>query len=116
MTIYNAKIISTTLGKEDHDIFTFFLHLEFEYGTQGFGGYCLDSYNKKLKRRVCVGVGLEVINQILDTVGVNIWEKLPGHYVRVKLEKWNSPIKEIGNIMKDKWFNIEQFFKENKEI
>ena len=116
MTIYNAKIISTTLGKEDHDAFTFFLYLDFKCGTQGFGGYFLDSYDKKLKQRVCVGVGLEVIKQILDTVGVDIWEKLPGNYVRVKVENWGSPIKEIGNIIEDKWFNVEQFFKENEEI
>lgn len=28
MEIENAKITSTTLGKEDHGIFTFFLHFE----------------------------------------------------------------------------------------
>ena len=114
METTNAKITSTMLGKEDHGIFTFFLMLEFDSCGCGFGGYALDEYNNTLKKRICTAAGLEVINRILDVVEVDKWEDLPGKYIRIKSNGWGSTIKEIGNIIKDKWFNIEDFFEERE--
>ena len=114
MEIKNAKITSTTLGKEDHGILTFFVDLEFDGGGVGFGGYSLDNYNASLNKIVCTVNGLEAINRILDVVGVDKWEDLPGKYIRIKSNGWGSTIKEIGNIIKGKWFNIEDFFEEQE--
>jgi hypothetical protein len=90
--IKNAKIESTMLGFEDHGIFTCFLQLDYGGGGQGFGGYTLGGK-----------YGSDFIKAILETVGVNEWEKLPGKHIRVKAER--TKIHEIGNIIIDKWFN-----------
>ena len=43
------------------------------------------------------------------------WEDLKDKYVRVVDDGWGSSIKKIGNIIDDKWFDIDKFFKEYKE-
>lgn len=112
MKITNALIKSTMLGPEDHGLFTCYLYLEFPPGGQGFGGYCFDAPDPALVRagaaecRVGTAYGMQFIMEILRTVGVGSWEKLPGTYIRVRhdSEGWNSPIAAIGHIIKDVWF------------
>ena len=54
--------------------------------------------------------------RIMDTVGVERWEDLKGKYIRIVDEGWGSSVKKIGNIIEDKWFDIDKFFKNyNKE-
>ena len=109
--IKNAKIISTMLGVEDHGIFSFWLILN--YGTfsgQGFGGYCLDNYDKEKKIRVGTAFGCQVIMRILKVVGVEKWEDLVNKYVRIKSNQ--SEILEIGNIIENKWLNLKNLAKE----
>ena len=53
---------------------------------------------------------MEVISRILDVVGVDNWEDLPGKYIRIKDDGLGSTIDEIGNLMEEKWFNIRDFF------
>jgi hypothetical protein len=93
--VKNAKIDSTTLGFEDHGIFTAFLHLNYGGSAQGFGGY---SYQGLMSYKFLDGV--------LKTVGVDNWEDLPGKYIRVKCTR--TKVVEIGNIIEDKWFNPEE--------
>jgi hypothetical protein len=105
MEIVNAKITSTSLGLEN-GILTAYLYLEMGIGSQGFGGYALDSWNAGKNRRIGVSYGAEFILQILNTVGVENWEDLPGKHIRVKRsEGWVGSIEAIGNIVKDKWFD-----------
>lgn len=97
MEEYNAKIISTFLGIEDHGIPSFMIHLEYDGCAQGFGGYDLRFY------------GIKPIVRILEVVEVKKWEDLKGKYVRIRKEgRWNGTIKEIGNIVENKWYNIEK--------
>lgn len=42
----NAKITHTMLGTEDHGIFTFMLHVDYDGSGQGIGGYALDEPRK----------------------------------------------------------------------
>lgn len=107
--IKNAKIESTMLGIEDHGIMTCFLYLDYGGSCQGFGGYGLDSYNESLKRRVGTDYGLEFIKCILDTVGVEKWEDLPGKYIKADADF--DRVRGIGNIIKDKWFYPEKDLK-----
>ena len=95
MKIYNAKIRSTNLGYTDREQLTAYVNVDFEMGTQGFGGYNLspEADPKSL------GI---FINSILGVTGVDTWEKLPGTYVRIKDE--NNFIVAIGNIIEDSWF------------
>lgn len=51
---------------------------------------------------------MEVISKILDVVGVNSWEDLPGKYIRFENDCWL--VTKIGNIMEDKWIDFKEFF------
>lgn len=93
----NAIIKKTTLGTEDHG-FTAWLHLEWEGGGQGFGGYGLN------------GAAASVFIQgVLNTVGVYYWEELPGKHVRI--ESNSSRISRIGHILRNKWFDPAEAFR-----
>lgn len=100
--IYNAKILKTTLGKEDHGIMTCWIHIEYERGGQAFGGHALDQYDEKKRVRVGTQYGLDYIMGILRAVGVDSWEQLPGKHVRIEAEQ--AKIHKIGHIIKDLWF------------
>lgn len=117
MQIKNAKINYTKLGREDHGIMTFIIGLDFDgYCHQGIGCYALDGYNKETKTRVFSAKSMEAVSKILEVVGVDYWEELPGKYVRFKDQGWGKPIDEIGNLMEDKWFNLREFFSTVKDI
>ena len=108
MEIKNAKIESTTLGYEDHGIFTFMLHLDYGHSGQGFGGYALDEPKPPLDRlrvdRQGTAMGMQVIIEILNTVGVQNWEDLPGQYIRVEAD--HTKVIRIGHLLEDKWFDM----------
>lgn len=110
MEIKNAKITSTMLGREDHGIMTFMIWVELDSYTCGVGGYALDMYDRAAEKRVFTAKGLEAISKILEVVDVDEWEKLPGKYIRIKDNGWGSTIDEIGHLIKDKWFNLREFF------
>lgn len=108
--VLNAQITNVSLGYDDHGIFTFGLTLHIAGGLGCvFGGYALDTYNEELKKRVCNRYSIECLTEIMKTVGVEKWEQLQGKYLRVVYER-REPIKKIGNLMKDQWFDIEEFF------
>lgn len=109
--VINAKISSTTLCIEDHGHMTCFLFLDYaDYGSQGFGGYALDSANEKDSNN---NSGILFIRSILETVGVTDWGDLKGKYVRVKYEGvgFGRTILAIGHIIEDKWFDPREFYK-----
>lgn len=108
--VTNARIRSTMLGIEDHGIMTFFLNLEWSGAGQGFGGYCLDG------KSGTVGHSKSIISirRILEVVGVEKWEDLKGKLVRIRKDDEWGQIKAIGHIIDDRWFDIEQFWKEEQ--
>ena len=109
--IKNAIIKSTTLGKEDHGIMTFFITIQGEKGTcVSIGGFALDEYDPNTKNRVFKSESMEIISKILEIVGVDSWEKLPGKYIRFEDNGWGSTVTKIGNIIDDKWIDIKEFF------
>lgn len=105
--IVNARISSTMLGIEDHGIMTFMISLDYGGMAQGYGGYAMDSYNPTTKKRIGSSFGIEAIRFILETVGVDRWENLLGKYVRVERGDNYGKIIAIGNIIEDKWCNME---------
>lgn len=116
--IVNETIESTMLGREEHGIFTFFLYVNLgkDIGHCGIGGYALDRYDPKEKRRKIQSKSIEFISKILDVVGVETWEDLPGKYIRVNIEGgWGMRIYEFGNIIEEKWINFEEFFKSDDD-
>jgi hypothetical protein len=92
METKNAKITGTTLGFEDHGIFTCFIHLDYGGVAQSFGGYFLEHYPR-------------MIQDILKTVGVESWEELSGKYIRVMAE--SHKIYKIGHVIKEIWYTPE---------
>jgi hypothetical protein len=112
-TILNAHITSTSLGYEDHGILTFGLGLDIADGTSCvFGGYALDKYNEETKKRYCPPYSMGLITRIMKVVGVSKWEDCKGEYIRVVSNGWGRSITKIGNLMKDEWLDILEFFKE----
>ena len=108
--IENAQIKSTMLGKEDHGILTFYLMVEFDGGGCGFGGYSLDQYDADQKKRLATAIGFQSLVAVMECVGVSKWEDLPGKYIRVEHTGWGGTITRIGNLIKDKWFSLTEFF------
>lgn len=113
--IKNALITNADLSMADHGCLT--LAVTLDGGNWGvvYGGYCLghgylgaDSFDGS-------AAGLESIMRIMDVVGVARFQDLKGKYVRVATKKWGDPVKIIGNILKDKWFDIETFFADKQE-
>lgn len=108
--IKNAIIQNTHLGFEDHGVFTCYLWLDYGGIQQSFGGYSLDTPVKKLTGgypyRRGTDYGMEFINLVLRTVGVEKWEDLKGKYIRVCTPTGlgSGPIIKIGHIIKDIWF------------
>jgi hypothetical protein len=81
-------IRKTTLGMEDHGIFTAFLHCEGGGTGVGVGGYCLDCAPSQSpfsgdKTRRGTAVGMDLIMEIIRVVGCQQWEDLPGKRVLV---------------------------------
>ena len=113
--ILNAKIESVSLCFAN-GIPTFYLDLKIQGGAGCcFGGYALDEYDKAEGRRLPISLGLECLEEIMKTVGVSSWENLRDKYIRVVSRGLCESIEEIGNIMEDKWFNIEEFFQKAKK-
>lgn len=109
--IKNAKIRSTMLGREDHGIMTWMIFIDFDMATTcGVGGYALDSYDRESETRVFYAESMESVAKVLDVVGVDTWEQLPGKYIRFEDNGWGSTITKIGNIIEDKWFDLKEFF------
>lgn len=112
--IVNAEIEETFLGREEHGILTCFLHLKGNGFGVGIGGRALDEYDKNKKRRIATQEGFELIELILDVVGVKKWEDLVGKYIRIELSEIGIGYKatRIGNLTKDDWLDFEKFFDE----
>lgn len=110
MEIKNAKIRSTMLGREDHGIMTFMIYINADGFTCGVGGYGLDEFDSATQTRVFRAESMEAISKVLEVVGVDKWEDLPGKYIRFEDNGWGSTVTKIGNIIKDKWFDLEEFF------
>jgi hypothetical protein len=89
-----AKIESTSLGTEDHGIFTCWLHVNYGGSGQGIGGYSLDGPSGDGYGRVGSAEGMNFIMRLMDACGVDDWKKLPGRtvYVLKDSDKWGADV------------------------
>ena len=111
MITKNGIITNTTLGVEDHSLMSFMLTVDFGGYSQGVGGYRLDEWNKIEKRCKGTAMGLDMVIQILDVLGVGSWEKLQGTVIRVQYDDDGTTPLGIGHFVKDKWLNFSDFTK-----
>ena len=114
MTIEKVRITSTSISMADHGI----LCISFVIEGNGWGcnvGQWLNGVGH-LGAHKWKGNGSAIVAmmKIMDTVGVERWEDLPGNLIRVKSEGRGSTIDEIGNINEDKWFNLRKFYATDK--
>ena len=120
MEIKNYRIASTYLGYTADGIFTFYLRLK---GADGIytsvGGYALDSPDTlstgTLTKRILTVKGATLIAKILDTVGVANWEELNGRYIRIEDNGLGRYITKFGNLIEDKWIDLDDYFKGDPE-
>lgn len=110
MEIKNAKITHVSISMADHGCLTFWLSLKLPKSCCGYGGYCIGHGYLGAKEFDASDKGLIAMMKIMDTIGVEKWEDLVGKYCRVKTDGWGSSISIIGNIMEDKWFDLEEHF------
>lgn len=114
--IENAKIESVDLSMSDHCVLVLQMHLKGDYWDTIYGGYSLGHGYVGADDNFFEGSakGMESIMRIMDTVGVDRFQDLVGKHIRVVTTCHSDPIKIIGNIIDDKWFNMESFFKGGK--
>ena len=113
--ILNVKITSVTISMRDHGCLTFGVTVEGAGFGCTIGGYAIGHGYLGAEQFDATDAGLVAIMKIMDTVGVERWEDLKGQYARIKTEGWGSRITCIGNILKNKWFDLKEFFAEKKE-
>lgn len=89
MEYRNVKITKTELGVLNNGFLTAWVF--FEGGGIGgsFGGLEIKS-------------GPSWINEVLKCAGADIWENLPGRYIRVRFERLTLPITNIVHIIDDR--------------
>ena len=112
-TLYGtiATVSSTKLYWEDHGILTASLILEWQNGGVSFGGYCLDEPRDREGRdysRVGTAYGLDHIMRIIETVGVESWEKIKGAKIIGYFDRENalgSTLTAIGGLDNGKVFD-----------
>ena len=114
--IENAKITRTSLTMADHGCLTYWLFVEGSGWGCGIGGYAIGrGYLDADTFDGVNGYGIESMMRIMDTVGVDRWEDLPGKYIRVETEGWGSSIHKIDNLISPKWFDLKEFFETHQK-
>lgn len=112
--IENAKITSVDLNMQDHGVMTLSMCLEGSGWGCVYGGYCLG--------HGYVGANPEYFNssknsmiylmRIMDTTDSDTFNGMKGRYIRVASKGWGQPIKIIGHITEEKWFDAASFFED----
>ena len=115
--IENALITNVDLSMADHGCLTLVMTLESDGWGVVYGGYCLGHGYLGADDDFFDGsaAGMEYLIRIMDTVDVEKFQDLKGKYIRVATKRWCDPVKIIGNIIKDKWFDAETFFADKEE-
>ena len=113
MQIENAKITSTSISMADHGCLVITIFVEGNCWGCGIGGYMNGVGHLGATEWKGNGSAIVAMMKIMDVVGVDKWENLPGKYIRVKTKGCGcaSTIDEIGNLIEDKWFNLKEFYK-----
>ena len=111
MEIINAKITSTSITMADHGCLIFWVTVEGSGFAVSIGGYSIGHGYLGASEFDGNGHGLEAMMRIMDTVGIDTWEDLKGKYIRIESNGLGKPVKKIGHLIDNKWFDIDEFFK-----
>lgn len=108
--IENAKITDVDMSMADYGVLDMRLVVEGAGWGCALGGYVLGKGYLDADKFEGSQKGTESIMRIMDVVGVEKFQQLKDKHIRVATKGWGSPVKIIGNIIKDKWFDYESFF------
>jgi len=97
--IYNAKIIKTMLGYEDHGILSFYLTVNGSFGECSFGGWNMGSEDAHVDDQS--GFGSVLLGRVLKCLDVPEWEALRGTSCRIKIK--GRRCVDIGHFIEDNW-------------
>lgn len=113
--VENAKITSVDLSMADHCVLC--LEMGLEGGGWGcvFGGHVIGKGYLGADKFEGFSSGIEYLMEIMNVVGVERFNNMKGKYIRVATNGLGSSVKIIGNIIENKWFDVECFFKEKGE-
>lgn len=79
-----AKITDAKLEIKERGILNFWIFVDYEDGgSQGVGGICLDSYDKKIERRVGTAYGCEMIRRLLIELNVDDFSEMKNQIIWV---------------------------------
>ena len=114
--VENGKITDVELSMRDHGCMTLFIAVEGCGIGFNYGGYCIGKGYLGADDKYFSGSasGMESIIRIMDIVGVDNFTKLKGRYLRFARNGFSKPVKIIGNIINDRWFDIETFFDDKR--
>ena len=113
--IENALIESVSLSMAEHGVLTYYIGFSLANGWHaGIGGYCIGHGYLGADEFSGYEKGIEALMRIMDVVGVERWEDILGKHIRVVTEGLGGRIHKIGNIMENKWFDEEAFFKKER--
>jgi len=113
--IENAKITNVDLSMADHGVLTLCMSLEGCGWGCVYGGYVLGKGYVGAKEFEGSPKGMESIMRIMDIVGVDNFKDMEGKIIRVAIKGWRDTIKIIGNVLLNKWFDAESFYKDETE-
>ncbi|MEH3142481.1 MAG: hypothetical protein PGN37_20380 [Mycobacterium kyogaense] len=110
------RVRSTTLGMEDHGIWTAFLQCEGSGTGVGVGGYSLDDKPVEImgqRRRVGTAAGMDWVMQVVALLGCRDWEHVTGCPVYVPFAEpghWGQRVKGIANVDTGKALIFDEFY------
>lgn len=104
MDVKNAVIESAEIRREDRNILSAWVFLDYGGTGQGFGGYAL-YLPKSFAHHSVNGPAGHFIFRVMEIAGVDSWDKLKGRTIRVRSDSDSDQIRAIGHIIKDDWFD-----------
>lgn len=108
MSIENGIIDSATIQLERGFALSVWIHLNFDCGSQGFGGFVLGGTSGKAGDHANqANLAAEFICRCMEIAGVEDWAHMKGKVVRVKKarEGFGGTIITIGHPIKNIWLN-----------
>jgi len=118
-TIKNAIITSASITIE-REMLSAGLSLDYGGMGQGFGGRVL---YRPLETNPITGiVGPNYcgvwLYECMKVAGVESWDRMNGQTIRVRVDKpgLNCKVVAIGHIVRDHWFNVDEYFDKILEI
>lgn len=89
-----GKCGTPDLSYDDHGILTLYVQIDFGGASQGFGGYCLDAYDKASDGRQGSAAGMDFIVRLLKLFDVERLEEIKGRsvYALYEDDSFNSSI------------------------